>query len=140
VPFYGISVDVISMMHEVNLVANPMIGESALPDLLITANDRSEVMRTCALDQLEHPLDGYVVRGSQQQMDVFWHDDKRVQFVTAFTSIAVERLQEEAYVSFDDEQFTPMESRERHEIRSRRRDESSRLQEQTSAAKAAIFV
>jgi hypothetical protein len=49
--------NVISMMHEINVVANPMIGESALPDFLIATDDAAEFMRVCAFDQLDGSLD-----------------------------------------------------------------------------------
>ena len=44
--------NVISMMHEINLIANPMIGESAFPDFLLSTDDASEFMRVRALDQV----------------------------------------------------------------------------------------
>jgi hypothetical protein len=126
--------NVISMMNEILRIANPMIGKSALPDFLCATDDCSEFMRVGALDQLDCAFDRYVVRRSPQQVNVFGHNDECVQFVAALSAIAVERLQKKADINFDDEQFPAMVRRERHEVSSRRGYESSRLQEQTSAA------
>jgi hypothetical protein len=49
-------------------------------------------------------------------------------------------LQEETHVRFDHEQFSAVVRRERHEVSSRRGDEASRLQEQTSAAESRASV
>jgi hypothetical protein len=126
--------NVISMMREIHFGANPMVSEPSLPDLLLSTDDSAEFMRIRALDQLDSPLNRHVTSGSQQQMNMLGHDDECVQFEAAFPAIAVERLQKEAHVSFDDEQFPAMVRRERHEVGSWRRDELSRLQERTSAA------
>ena len=72
-------------------------------------------------------------------MNMFWHDDEGVQDESAVAAISVKRLQEEANVILDDKQPTALPRRESYKIRPGRRDESSRLQGQTSAAKAAIF-
>ena len=126
--------NVVQMMPEIDLISNPMIGESALPDFLIAADDRPKFMRVGAFDQLDCPLDGYVVRRRQQEMNVFGHDDESVQFVADFAPIAIKSFQEEADIIFDDEQFTAVVRREGHEVSSRRGEESSRLQGETSAA------
>jgi hypothetical protein len=134
--FDRILMNVISMMHEINLIANPMIGESAFPYFGTAANDAAEFMRVCTLDKLDRALDGHVVRGSQQEMNVLWHKDKRMQCVAAFTTMPIERLQEKSDVQFDNEQFPALVGREGHEICSGRGDESSRLQGETSAAES----
>lgn len=128
--------NVISMMNEIHFAANPMIGKSALPDFLVATHDCSEFMRVGAFDQLNGPFDSYVVRRSQQQMNVFGHCYESMQFEAAFPAIAVERLQKEAHVGFDDEQFPAMVRRERCEVSPRRGDEPSRLQKQTSASES----
>ena len=128
--------DVISMMDKINVVANPVIGESALPDLLIASDQASEFVGVRAFDQLDCAFDGYVDGGSQQQMHVFGHDNEGVQSVSSFAAIAVDSFQEEADIDFDGEQLSAMESREGCEIGSRRGEESSRLQERTSAARS----
>jgi hypothetical protein len=130
--------NVISMMHEINVVANPMIGESALPDFLIATDDAAEFMRVCAFDQLDGSLDRYIVPRSQQKMNVFGHDNESLQPVTAFATIPVERLQENPYIDFNDKQFAAVERRKGYEVSSRRRHESSRLQERTSAAESRV--
>jgi hypothetical protein len=126
--------NVISMMHEIDVAPNPMVSEPSLPDLLLSTNDSAEFMRIRALDQLDSPLNRHVAGESQQQMNMLGHDDECMQFEAVFSAIAVERLQKKAHVSFDDEQFPAMVRRERHEVGSRRGDESSRLQKRTSAA------
>jgi len=128
--------NVISMMHEINTIANPVIGESALPDLLIAANDASDLMGVCTFDQLDGPFNGHVARWGQQQMNMFGHDDELVQGITAFAAVSIERRQKHACVDFDDEQFPAVVRCESHEIGSRRGDESYRLQRQTSAAES----
>jgi len=128
--------NVISMMHEINLVANPVIGETALPHLALSANDVPEFMGICAFDKLDRALDGYVDRGSQQEMDVFRHKDKRMQRVAAFTTMPVKRLQEKAEIQFDDKQRSAVVGRKGYEICSGWGDESSRLQGETSAAES----
>jgi len=126
--------NVISMMREINLVANPVIRESALPYLPFTPDDCAKFVRVSSFDQLDRPLDCHVQGRSQQEMNVVWHHDKHVQFIPALAAMPIERLQKHPNVRFDDEQPAAVPCREGHEITSRRRDESSRLQEQTSAA------
>jgi len=124
------------MVREIHFVANTMVGETAFPDFGLASDDAAEVMRVRAFDQLDGALNGHVVLWSQQEMNVFGHDDECVQFVAAFATIPIERLQQETYINFDREQFSAVESRERYEISSRRGDESSRLQKRTSAAES----
>ncbi len=126
--------NIISMMREIHFVTNPVVGKSALPDFLCATDDCSEFMRVGALDQLDSAFDRYIVRRSQQQMNVFGHNDECVQIEAAFPPMAVECLQKKAQVSFDDEQFPAMVRRECYEVSPRRGDESSRLQKRTSAA------
>ena len=72
-------------------------------------------------------------------MDVLGHHHKGVELESAFAAVAIQSLQEKMHEVLDDEQSSALPCRERHKICSGRRDESSRLQEQTSAAEAAIF-
>ena len=69
-------------------------------------------------------------------MNVFRHKDKSVQFVATFTTVSIQGLQKETCVEFDDEQLSAAVRREGHEISSRRGDESSGLQGETSAAES----
>jgi hypothetical protein len=128
--------NVIAMMHEIHLVADPMIGESMLPHFAFSTNDPAEFMGIRTFDQLNSPLDSYLHGGSQQKMHMVGHDNKRMQLVSSLASMPIEGLQEESHVRFDNEQFPALPRREGYEIRSRRGDESSRLQEQTSAAES----
>ena len=95
--------NVILMMGEVQFVADPVIGESSLPHFPLSANDSAEFVRICALDQLNSPLDGHVQGGSQQEMYMLGHQNKRMQLIPALAPIPVERLQENPDVRFDDE-------------------------------------
>lgn len=72
-------------------------------------------------------------------MNVFGHDHKRVYFESTFTPVPIHSYEKEAHVIFDDKESASLPRGERYEISSGRKDESSRFQEQTSAAKAAIF-
>jgi hypothetical protein len=135
-PLYRVAMDVISMMHEINVVPNSMIGKSSLPDFGIASNDAAEFVRVSTLHQLNSPFDSQIVPGSQQQMYMLRHDDKSVQLISALPAMPISGFQEKSYVIFDDEQFSAVKSRERDEVSPRRREESSRLQEQTSAAES----
>jgi len=135
-PLNRIGMNVILMMHKINAFANPMISEPALPEFPVATDDRSEFMRVSALDQLHSPLDGHVVRRSQEQVNVFGHNNESVQGVAPFPSVSIQRFQEEPYVDFDNKQLPAVESQESYEISSRRGEESSRFQERTSAAES----
>jgi hypothetical protein len=132
--------NVISMMHEINVVPNPVIGESALPDLLIASNNAPEFVRVRAFDQLDGPLNSRVACRSQQQMKVLRHHHKGMQFITALATMPIDGLQKDPHIDFHDEQFAAVVGRESHEIRSGWRDESSRLQRQTPAAESRASV
>jgi hypothetical protein len=51
--FHGVLMNVISMMHKINVVANPMIGKPALPNLALSTNNSAEAMRIRTLDESE---------------------------------------------------------------------------------------
>jgi len=70
---------------------------------------------------------------------VFRHYNEGVNLKSTFTAVSIERFEKDAHVVLDDEEASALPGRESYEVRSGRGDESSRLQEQTSAAKAAIF-
>jgi hypothetical protein len=57
-----------------------------------------------------------------------------MQFVSSFAAVAIKSFQENSDVVLDRKQFSSVPRRGRHEISSRRRDESSRLHGKTSAA------
>ena len=72
-------------------------------------------------------------------MDVLGHDDESMQLKSAFATVTVNSLQEESHVVFDNEESSTLPGLEGDEVSSGRRNQTSGLQEQTSAAKAAIF-
>jgi hypothetical protein len=129
--------NVISMMDEIHFVANPMIGESALPHLALPTNDSAQFMRICAFDQLNGPLDCHVHRGSQQEMHVLGHNNKRMQFVPALAAMPIQNLQKDSNVRFDREQSAALPRPECDEIGSRWRDEPYRFQSKPQRLKAA---
>ncbi len=135
-PLHGIAMNVILMMHKIDAIPNPMIGEPTLPDFLIAADDRSEFVRVRTFDQLDCTFNRDVLCGRQKQMNMFGHNDESVQAVAPFATIAINRLQKKPDVRFDSKQFAAVESGESHEVSSRRGDESSRLQGETSAAES----
>jgi hypothetical protein len=108
--------NVISMMHVIDFIPNPVIRESALPNFLPSTDDAAEFMGVCAFDQLDRALDGYVDRRSQEKMNVLRHDNEGVQAVTAFATIPVKRFQEDVHIDFDEKQLSTVEGRESHEI------------------------
>jgi len=67
---HRILMNIISMVRKVVRIANSMIGESALPYLGTSPANSAERMGVSALDQLDGALDGYVLSGSQQEMDM----------------------------------------------------------------------
>jgi hypothetical protein len=72
-------------------------------------------------------------------MDVFGHENEGVNLKSAFAAISVKSFQEEADIVFDNEKSSALPSRERHEVSSGRRAESSGFQEQTSAAESRVL-
>ena len=80
------------MIHIVLLIANSVIGKSALPDFFCVTNDRSEGVRVSALDQLNSVFDGNLDCGRKKKMDVFGHNDKGVNLEAAFAAITVKSL------------------------------------------------
>ncbi len=96
-------------------------------------------MGITTLDELNGMLEGHMNGRGKQKMYVFRHHYERVNLKPAFAAISVHGLKEESDVILDDEQSSSLPGFERYEIGARRGDESCRLQEQTSAAKAAIF-
>src|SRR5271155_3338001 len=113
--FHGISMNVISVMREIHLVADSMIGESSLPYLSFATNNASEFMRVRSFDQLNGPLDCHVRRGSQQEMNVLGHQHKRMQLISTVAAMPIERFQKHPDVRFDNEQSTTIPRREGYE-------------------------
>jgi hypothetical protein len=70
---------------------------------------------------------------------MLWHKDERMQFVAPLAAISVKRVQEKANVGFHNEQPATLPRTERHEISSRRGDESSRFQSKPQRLEAASF-
>ena len=131
--------NVILMMRKVFRVPDSVIRESALPDFALATEDLAESMRIRAFDQLDRVLDRNVVGRSDQQMNVFGHHDERMNLETSFAAVSIESLKKQSNIILDDEQPASLPCRECHKVSSGRRDESSRLQDRTSAAEAALL-
>lgn len=131
--------DVIPVTLVILCITNPMVGESALPDFTLATKDFAECVRVATLDELNGVFESDVAGWSEQKMNVLGHEDEGMYLKAAFPSVAIECLQEQAYVILDYEQSATLPGRECYEVSSGRRKASAGLQEQTSAAKAAIF-
>jgi len=138
-PLDGVLVNIVLVMAEVSVVTNSVIGESSLPDFPIAADDRSKGVRVSALDELNGMFKRHVCCGSKQEMRMFRHEDEGVNLKSTFAAVSMESLQEKARVVLDNQQPSTLPRRKGYEIGSGWGDESSWLQEQTSAAKAAVF-
>jgi hypothetical protein len=125
--------NVIAMTTKVLRVANAMIRESSLPNFFPSELHPKRV-RVSALDELDCAFQRYIVRRSQQQMHMLWHQHKSVQKKFSPPPIAVQSFQEKPNVRLDHKNPPPLPCQERHKISSRRRHDPSRLQKQTSAA------
>ena len=84
--------NVVSMIHEILDIANPVIGEPALPDFSFSAKDGPEGMGVSAFDELDGMFERDVHRGSQQKMDMLGHKDEGVKLITAFTAVSIQGL------------------------------------------------
>jgi hypothetical protein len=133
-------VDVVSsMMIIIVLIAYPVIREPALPDFSLSAEYGSKSMRIAAFDQLNRVFKADVIRRRKQEVHMFGHDDEGVKLRASFVAISINGLKQQSDMVLDHKQPTSLPRRERNKISSGRGDETSRLQEQTSAAEAAIF-
>ena len=84
--------NVVLMMQEILLIANAVIGESALPDFAFASENVAQRVRVAAFDELDGVFDRDAVGGSQQKMYVFGHDDERVQLISTFAAVSVNSL------------------------------------------------
>ena len=82
------------MVREIAWIANPVIGESALPHLGSSPANDAERMRVSDLDQLDGALDRHLLSRSEQYMDMIGHEDEGVQCVAAFSTVVIKRLEE----------------------------------------------
>jgi hypothetical protein len=81
-----------------------VIGEPALPTFALAAEDFSESVRVSAFDELDGVFDSDVVRWRKKQMDVFGHEDERMNLKPAFAAVAIDSLQEKTNVVLDHKQ------------------------------------
>jgi hypothetical protein len=82
------------MVSEVVCVPNPVVGKPPLPDFRLATDQRSQRVRISTLDQLDGALDGYVVSGSKQKMDMIGHENESVDRVAAFSTVMIKGLEE----------------------------------------------
>jgi hypothetical protein len=126
------------MVDEVLMISNPMVCKSPLPDFPLAPEYRTKSMRESTLNELNGVLNCYIVRGCEEKMNVFWHKYKSVNLETTFTPVQIHGYKKKPRIVFDDEQSATLPRRECNEVSAGRRNKSCRLQEQTSAAKAAM--
>jgi hypothetical protein len=69
-------------------------------------------VRIAAFDQLNGVFNRYVVSGSEQEMNMFGHEDEGVDLKSAFAPISVKSFQEEADIVLDSEESSPLPRRE----------------------------
>jgi hypothetical protein len=96
--------NVILMVHEITIISNPVVSESALPDFLLSSQEISERMRISAFDELNGMFEGDAVCGSEEKVDVLGHQDEGVNLESTLATITVEGLQEGLDIVFDNEQ------------------------------------
>ena len=118
--------DVQLMTEEILRVANPVIGESLLPDSSATdlLTDR---IRISALDQLDGAFQREGFGRREEQVNVVRHEHECMQLEFSLSAVAVKSLQEKPDIGFDDEEPCSLKSRKRHEIGPGRRHQSSRF-------------
>jgi hypothetical protein len=81
--------NVILMIDEILGVANPVIGESALPDFSVAAKNFAKSVGVSALDELDCMFEGNVEAGSKQEMDMLRHQNEGVQLIATVAAISV---------------------------------------------------
>lgn len=134
-----IAMNVIAMVREILGIANPVVAESALPDLSFSTENSPESMGIAALGELNGMFEGNGLCGSDQQMYMLGHNHEGMQKVSPLPFIAIQSLQKQSRVAFDNKKSAALPSREGYEISSGRGDEPSRLQGQTSAAESRVL-
>jgi hypothetical protein len=127
------------MVDEVLIITNAMICKASLPDFPLATEDRTESMRISTLDQLNRVLDCYVARRREEKMNMFRHKHECMKFESSVTATSVHGSEKESNIILDDKESAPLPRRECYEVSAGWRNDSSRLQEQTSAAKAAML-
>jgi len=105
-----ILVNVVSMVHKIPWIANPMIRKSALPYLRLPSSERTEGVRVSALDELDRTLDRDIVSGSEQEMGMIRHEDKGMQRIAAFATLVVKSFEEQSRIVLDNKQPTTLPS------------------------------
>jgi len=125
-PHYRILMDIQPMPCKILRVANPMIGESLLPNFA-AADFHAHRMRVASLDQLHRPLQCDVIRRRKKKVHMVRHQNESMQLETAPSTISIESLQEQSGVRLHDEESSPLKCREIYEVSSRRRDQSCRF-------------
>ena len=131
--------NVVQVMQEILFITNPMVGESALPDLSFSPKNCSEGMRVTAFDNLRRMLKRCVLGRSQKQVHVLGHENEAVQFITAFPPVSVEGSETQPNERLNYEQSATLPCRKRHEISTGRGNQSSGLQSKPQRLEAAPF-
>ena len=117
------------MMHEILVISNSVVRESALPDFAPATQNRPEGVRVPAFDELNRMLERHTVRRCKEKMYMLGHEHKCMNEEASLASVSKHGYEEKPDVIFDDEESAPLPCRERYEVSPGRGDESSRLQE-----------
>jgi len=76
------------MVKVVGSIADPVVYISSLPDLHLSADHLTRPMGRPTFDQLHSALESDVPGGSQEDMEVVWHQYKFVEFVFVVGAVA----------------------------------------------------
>jgi hypothetical protein len=91
--------DVVAMTRKILRVPYTMVGKSSLPDLPST-KCQAKCAGVASLDQLHAAFQGDAGWG-YQEMNMLWHQYKRVETIPLVAAVPVENLDEETDVVFD---------------------------------------
>jgi hypothetical protein len=115
------------MVGKILPIANSVVGESSLPHFTSPSDSYSESVRIPSLDQLDGAFNCDLVGWSQEQMNMFRHEDECVQPITAIATVSVQGFQEQANVGFNHKQSLALPRCEGDEVRAGWRNQSYRL-------------
>ena len=91
---HGIGVDVIAVRIQVARIFDAALCEAVLPD----GHARFEAEGESALDELHGLLDGDVLCGREQQVNVVGHQDECVELIAAFGAVVSKEVEEKVRV------------------------------------------
>jgi hypothetical protein len=75
------------MVNEILSIANPVICKPALPNLGSSSANGAERIGVPALDRLDGALDGCILSGSEQEMNMIGRQNEGVHKITTFAAV-----------------------------------------------------